>query len=371
MDILEKIKNYRTTCYNWKERLQSTEQDSQYHQEGNVWIHTMLVVENLLNCSDYKALNTNEKKVLLFASILHDIAKPFCTKIDNGKIVSPHHAVKGEIEARKLIYRYDFMKELLGSLDFKEREQVCSLVRYHGLPILFLEKMDTHQSVIKAALEIPAKYLYILAKADIKGRVSKSNDRNLQLIELYKDYCLENNCFNNLYSFQSPSSKIMYFKKGDSYLHYVPFEENSSKVYVMSGIPASGKDTYIKNNFFNQNVISLDNIREEMGVDPAKNQGIVVQEARKRAKKLLAAKENFVWNSTNTTEKIRTQLISLFLDYNAYVELVYIETKYKELINRNKERKREVPQNVINKLVDCLQVPKPWEAHFVRYEITN
>lgn len=327
----------------------------------------MLVVESLLEDSDYNALDKEGQRVVLLAAILHDIAKPFCTKTQDGKIVSPNHAVKGAVEARKLIYKYGFMEELLGKFSFVNREQVCSLIRYHGLPLLFLEKPDIKMAIFKASLDIPLEYLYILTKADLNGRYSKSNQSNLKTVELFKDYCIENKCFTDPKNFQNASSKLMYFKHGPEYLNYAPYEMDKSHVYVMSGIPASGKDTYIKNNLSGYRVISLDEIREEMGIDPAKSQGIVVQEAKLRSKKLLAAKESFVWNATNNTEKLRTSLIDLLIGYNAFVEIVYTETDVAELLRRNTLRKKPVPEKVINKLIDNLEVPKLWESHMVKY----
>ena len=350
MDILEQIKNYNNAGYDWKSALQSTEQDKSYHGEGDVWTHTMLVVEQLLGDGDFKALDKKEQKLLLLGAALHDIAKPVCTKIEDGKIISPNHAVKGETTARTLIYKYAFMQELFGKINFSEREQVCSLVRYHGLPLLFLEKAEIEAPVFKASLEIKPEYLYLLAKADINGRVSENNHLNLEKIELFKEFCMENGCFANAKAFLNEGSRYMYFKRSESYLNYSSYVKDKFWVFLMSGIPAAGKDTYISNHLKEYPVISLDGIRLEMGVDPAKNQGAVVQEAKSRAKKLLAKKESFVWNATNTTEKMRKPLIDLFTDYNAMVEMIYVEAPVTELLERNSLRAKPVPQNIIDKL---------------------
>ena len=365
MDILTQIENYSHGGYDWKSALQSTEQDAEYHGEGNVWLHTMLVVESLLNDTGYKALAPDRQKLLLLAAILHDIAKPFCTRTEDGKIISPNHAVKGETTARKLLYKYGFMKELFGELNFTEREQVCAMVRYHGLPLLFWDKGE--KAVFRASLEIAPEYLYILAKADINGRYSASNAGNLENIELFRDYCIENGCFENAKAFPSESGRFAYFSGDSADCNYAPYEKDKFLVYMMSGIPASGKDTYISSHLRGLPVISLDGIRAEMGVDPSKNQGIVVQEAKLRAKKLLAKKEPFVWNSTNTTKKIRTPLVDMFAGYGAKVEIVYVEAPVSELFKRNARRAKPVPENVIHKLIDNLEVPKIWESHALSY----
>ncbi len=367
MDILEQISHYQSSVYDWKERLQATEQEKAYHGEGNVWNHTRLVIESLLDSADYKALDKNAQKILLLAAVLHDIAKPFCTRIEHGIVVSPNHAVKGELEARRLIYKYGFMEELLGRFSFAEREAVCALIRYHGLPLLFMEKRDIQEAIFKASLEIRLEYVYILAKADMLGRYTADITNNLDAIEFFKEYCMENECFYSPRQFQNPSAKLMYFKRSGEYLYYAPYEADKTRVYMMSGIPASGKDTYIENNLNGIPMVSLDAIRVEMGVDASDNQGIIAQEAKGRARKLLAKKESFVWNATNTTGKRRLPLIDLFLEYNAFVEIIYTETAYHELLKRNSHREQYVPENIISKLTDRLEVPKLWESQTVTY----
>ena len=363
MDILAQIKNYTLAGYDWKSALQNTEQEPEYHGEGNVWIHTMMVVESLLSDADYKTLDQNEQKLLLLAAILHDVAKPFCTKIENGRIKSPNHAVKGEIAARRLLYKFGFMRELFGELTFAEREKVCAMVRYHCLPWLFMEKGE--KTIFKASLEVPPKYLYILSRADINGRISGGNINNLEIIELFRDFCIENECFDNAKTFSSESGRFAYFRSDTADLHYMPYEKDKFWVYMMSGIPATGKDTYISNHLQGIPVISLDALRLEMGVAPSENQGVIVQEAKSRAKKLLAKKESFVWNATNITEKIRTSLVDMFANYNAMTEIIYVEAPVSELLKRNAQRAKPVPDNVIHRLIDKLEVPKVWESHAV------
>lgn len=366
---MEEIENYKINGKLWYYDLENTKQDSDYHAEGNVWIHTKLVVESLFLDEEYINLEKNEQKILLLSALLHDIAKPFCTKEEDGKITSPNHTLKGSLYARNLFYRYNFMSEIFGVLSFEEREQVCSLIRYHGFPIYFDEKENPKKETFKCALEINIKHLAILARADFNGRKSLNKSENLTKIELFVDMCKQWNCYDTDEIFLSDTSKMMYFRNGEQYLNYIPYEEKQSTVYLLSGIPASGKDTYIRNNFNGMDIISLDELREKLNISPKDNQGKVIQEAKKQAKILLANKTDFVWNATNTTTKMRTQIISMFLDYNAKVNIIYIETPYKTLLQRNSKRKAPVPNDVIDRLVSKLEPPKLWEANNVTYMI--
>lgn len=59
-----------------------TVQDPEWHEEGNVFIHTQYVLDEvykLLN-NEAKHLSSDHKLSLILAAVLHDIGKPLVTK---------------------------------------------------------------------------------------------------------------------------------------------------------------------------------------------------------------------------------------------------------------------------------------------------
>ncbi|MCE6983514.1 metal-dependent phosphohydrolase, partial [Pseudomonas frederiksbergensis] len=82
-------------------------QDPVYHQEGDVWTHTMMVVDALLADPAYQRASPDQQFVLFYAALLHDIAKPSCTVIDEitGKIGQPGHSRRGAVDARILLWQ--------------------------------------------------------------------------------------------------------------------------------------------------------------------------------------------------------------------------------------------------------------------------
>jgi hypothetical protein len=93
----------------------------------------------------------------------------------------------------------------------------------------------------------------------------------------------------------------------------------------MSGLPGSGKDTWLATNRPGLPVVSLDDLRAFLAVDATENQGEVIQAARESCREHLRAGRDFVFNATNTVRQTRKRWIDLFADYGARVELVYVE----------------------------------------------
>jgi predicted kinase len=130
----------------------------------------------------------------------------------------------------------------------------------------------------------------------------------------------------------------------------------------MSGLPGAGKDTWIREHKPDWPVISLDSIRREYRISPEEDQGHVIQTAKERARVLLRAQQSFIWNATNVSRMLRQQLIDLFLSYRAKVHIVYIDAPLSTILQRNRQRKEQVPEHVIYKLLGKLDIPDVTEA---------
>ena len=112
-------------------------QNPVFHGEGNVWEHTRRVCEALLSFPEWQELKREEKGILYLAALFHDIGKKRCTKLEDGKIISPRHAIIGAKMFRESWY-LNYSEKF--DISFSEREEAAFLIRFHGLPLLFLEK---------------------------------------------------------------------------------------------------------------------------------------------------------------------------------------------------------------------------------------
>jgi predicted kinase len=231
---------------------------------------------------------------------------------------------------------------------------------------MLLEKPDPQRAVITASMTAPCDLLAILATADSRGRILVGRDDSAERIELFREMCGENGCFDQPYRFASDHSRVRYFKAPNSSPTLQLYDASTFEVTILSGLPASGKDHWLSKRFDGP-VVSLDDLREEMDVDPADQQGEVIAAAKEQAKLHLRAKRPFAWNATNTSRQLREGLINLMMAYGARVRLVYCEALLAETYRRNSQRRVPVPVRVIEKLIDHLDVPDLTEAEQVVY----
>lgn len=101
-----------------------TEQNPRYHPEGDVFAHTLLVV-------DQAAAHRGESKhprAFMWAALLHDIGKPETTKLRKGRLTAYDHDIVGEQIARRFLEAVTEERELI--------DQVANLVRFHMQPFL-------------------------------------------------------------------------------------------------------------------------------------------------------------------------------------------------------------------------------------------
>jgi len=351
--------------FDWVREMEAVPQDPVHHAEGNVAIHTCMVLAALQQLEGYKQLPPQEQEIVWAAALLHDVEKRSTTVHEaDGSITSRGHSKKGALTTRQILYTQQ-------PTPFFVREQVVQLVRYHGMPIWAIERRDPARMIIETSEMVNTKMLSLLARADALGRICNDQAELLYRIDLFEALCQEQECWGQPKAFQTPHARFHYFYKEDSHPAFVPFDDFGATVVMMSGLPGAGKDTYVQKHYKNWPVINLDEIRRQHKIAPTdkSGNGTVVQLAKEQAREYLRRKQHFVWNATNITRQMRAQLVELFVTYKAYVKMVYVEVPYTRLHVQNKDREAVVPKNAVDKLVSKLEVPAPWEAHEVVYHI--
>ena len=355
--------NWDLLCshFAWLQDLYNCPQDPEYHAEGNVGIHTKMVVEEMFQLEGWQNADELTRTILFTACLMHDISKPECTVIepipdsDRMRITSPKHAVKGAHRARQQLANLPWPNYV--------KEQICALVRYHGLPIWFWSKSNPEKAVIQASLAVNTEWLSWVAEADMRGRITESQEDKLERVAFFVEFCREQQCYGGARNFATPHTRFLYFHKKEVYPDAPIFDDSRTEVFLMCGLPGTGKDTWIAENAPDLPVVSLDNIRDDFNISFNGNQGKVIQAAQEQARSYLRKQQSFVWNATNVNRQTRKKLIDLFNQYKAKTTVVYLPKPLSVILRQNRERDVVIKESVIEKFLYRLEPPTIDEAH--------
>ena len=336
--------------------LDTCPQDSVHHAEGDVGTHTRMVVEALVADPAWQTLPPDDATCLFWAAVLHDVGKPAVTKHEeDGRISSRGHSRVGASIARQLLWH-------AGS-PFAWREALCGIIAHHQLPFWLIERPDPMRLAIETSWRCRPDHLCLHAKADALGRICQDQQDIMENVGLAAVTFQEAACLHRPFPFANDESRVAFFDLADRDPHYAAHEDFTCTVTVLSGLPGSGKDTWIAQHRPDHPMISLDLIRNEMGIPATGNQGQVIQAAHERAREHLRAGTDFVWNATNVTRQNRSKVLRLLRDYGARIEIVYVEVGPDQLRRQNADRPDAVPEAVIQHLSRKLEPPEAWEGH--------
>ena len=346
-------------AFPWVEAMRGVPQEPKYHAEGDVLTHVHLVCEALVSLPAWRGLDDADRAILFAAALFHDAGKPGRTVSEGGHVTSLGHSRLSASLARDYFWQ--------AGADLKTRETTAALVRSHGLPLQFLDREDPDRLLTGFSFRGRCDHLALLAEADVLGRVCEDVPDLLARLELFREECKALGCWDQTYQFPSDLSRVQYFATPGRDRTYPAYDDTVCEVVLMSGLPASGKDTWITRNVPDLPVVSLDALREELGVSPKGDQAKVVAEARLRAKKLLRERRSFVWNATNVTLQIRRPLTEALTAQRARVRIVYLEAPWDETVRRNAARPSPVPLSVMENMRWRLEVPDLTEAQRVEW----
>ncbi len=148
------------------EPLYDCPQDPEWHPEGDVWIHTLMVIDKarVLNAD----LDRPRLATVMLGAVCHDLGKPATTALIDGRVKSPNHEAMGVAPTTSLLDRLN-----VHTLDnFDVRTQVLGLVTEHLRPSAFYKAKDTvtDGAFRRLAQKVDLELLVRFARADCHGR---------------------------------------------------------------------------------------------------------------------------------------------------------------------------------------------------------
>jgi tRNA nucleotidyltransferase (CCA-adding enzyme) len=145
-------------------------QDEVYHPEGDVWIHTMMTLDEMAKIINDNNIKDEYRILYLFYGILcHDFGKPFCTKEINGKITSHKHETLGIEPTISFLSKLTNEKKLI--------EIVCSLVKNHLAPFQLYLAESSLKAIKRLSLKVNIEDLCLVCLADCLGRDIDDKDK--------------------------------------------------------------------------------------------------------------------------------------------------------------------------------------------------
>jgi poly(A) polymerase len=121
-------------------RMKGVEQPPQFHPEGDVWVHTLLLLEKL---------RPGVSPTLSWGALLHDVGKPATFRPPDPKKLGDRIRFDGHVEVGVRM-----AEEILGRLRFsnEDAEQIVALVKNH---MRFGDILQMRESTLKRFLRLP------------------------------------------------------------------------------------------------------------------------------------------------------------------------------------------------------------------------
>jgi len=367
-------------------KFKDTPQEPEWHGEGDVHIHTQMVLDAAYDLLEEIKLSDSDKIIVILSCLFHDIAKPIVTvQKDNDGIMrwrSPKHA-----EVGRSILAYDLFD--LG-LDLYQIHQIINIIGHHQNLRRYVQKTETYL-FHQLRREVDVHLLHIVGKADLIGRVCADKASQIDITETFLYMCDEfmpdrkapqlawREEFDKLECSEEKKDEVFYrsmheYEKGNMYSaeeamgRCRAYLDDPTELVILCGPSGSGKSTWVRNHP-EYHVVSMDNLRESIAKnkhDQSKN-GKVFQAAKEAVKDNLRNKRKMVWDNTSLSKDKRKILVDLGMDYGAYVRIVVMQSSKADIIKGNSDREFPVPNDIMDRQLNRGDFPWPREAHRVDY----
>lgn len=137
--------------------LEEVGQNPKFHPEGNVFIHTMMVIDEGAKNRE----KSKNKREFMWALLLHDIGKKPTTRLRNGRLTSYNHDIVGADMTTKFLTYFNEEERFI--------KDVRSLVRWH-MQSLFVTKDMKFQNIDDMLRDVDINEIFLVSLSDRLGR---------------------------------------------------------------------------------------------------------------------------------------------------------------------------------------------------------
>jgi tRNA nucleotidyltransferase (CCA-adding enzyme) len=142
------------------------EQEPEWHPEGDVWIHTLMVIDQARSRID--DLTRGQQVTVMLGALCHDLGKPPTTAFVDGRIRSMEHEQAGLEPTTRVLDRLN-----IHTIDgFDVRHHVLGIVAHHLKPLSFYKSATPvgDGAFRRLAQKVDLELLARVAKSDCLGR---------------------------------------------------------------------------------------------------------------------------------------------------------------------------------------------------------
>ena len=141
-------------------------QEPEWHPEGDVWVHTLMVIDQARQRID--DLDHPRQVAVMLGAVCHDLGKPPTTAFVDGRIRSMEHEQAGVVPANALLDRLNV--HTIGGFDV--RTHVLGIVAHHLKPLAFFKSATPvgDGAFRRLAQKVDLELLARVAESDCLGR---------------------------------------------------------------------------------------------------------------------------------------------------------------------------------------------------------
>lgn len=319
-----------------------------------------MVCAEMEKVSDFLELPIEQQNVLRLAARAHDIGKAVTTALgEDGRLHAYGHGRIGASMLRSNWWSLGYR------LSPEVRNLVASLVRYHARPLHPRVSLEAHAAATSCS--VSCRLVAILAEADIRGRIMAPGELEgaLLSIDLFREAARELGCFETPYVWPNSHARWKFFQAGGKDLSYSAYDDRRFAVHMTFGLPGAGKSAYTRS--LGLPIVSRDDVRQEHKFDPTKkrDQGKATQEFQEALRVQLREGNECIVDGTNLLRSLRANTIDMCVNYGASVVFHVFDRDRDSILRNNLDRKRVVPESVIERMAERMEFPDITECHSV------
>ncbi|MFN8394934.1 MAG: HD domain-containing protein [Bacteroidia bacterium] len=357
----------------------ATQQNPRYHREGSVLAHTQYVLQQYFALRDQFDLTDEERDILYWTAVLHDIGKIRATVWQDNRWRSPGHERAGVPMALNILLDRSEVPAAM-------RNRILDLIRWHGYPLRFSQWQQPISDLKLLGTRVDLRLLGIFGlmdfhgrdcddKVDVLARMDEFNKVSVPKAEYelgrFKDLQAAHQGWNLRHknaawnAIQLKDARLL--EKLISASLTDEIVTRGQRITFVTGLPFAGKSTWISKNLPEAFHIQLaeHEITNALGDNDFLLERKMV-EFRHLLRVYLNRHQHVVMETRPIKEQVRLELLTAFKDMQVTIDYVVVEATF-DTIRSGAEHEQLWSNEALERLLVDQDILHPWEAHRIQY----